>query len=114
MKGYAEKRRLLRFEKGNVQATDRKRKRQKQRFIGKRYRFNGDIESSDVEKYCLLGEREQKCMEKLYTSLKLSARAYHRILKVARTIADLAGEDGIREEHLLEAACYRPARDYWI
>lgn len=90
------------------------RERQKQRFIGKRYRFNGDIESSDVEKYCLLGEREQKCMEKLYASLKLSARAYHRILKVARTIADLAGEDRIREEHLLEAACYRPARDYWI
>lgn len=90
------------------------RERQAQRFMGTRYRFNGDIDSCDIEKYCGLGKEEQKCMEELYASLKLSARAYHRVLKVARTIADLAGEDGISTEHLLEAACYRPARDYWI
>ncbi len=90
------------------------RKRQEERFEGTRYRFNGDIESGDVEKYCALGKEEQKCMEELYTSLRLSARAYHRILKVARTIADLAGEDGIGTKHLLEAACYRPAQEYWI
>lgn len=87
---------------------------QKKRFVGTKYRFNGDIGGGEVERYCVLGKKEQKCMEELYASLKLSARAYHRILKVARTIADLAGEDVINTGHLLEAACYRPVREYWI
>ena len=52
-------------------------------------------------------------MEQLYHSLRLSARAYHRILKVARTIADLDGKDRIDTEHLLEAASYRPSTEYW-
>jgi len=43
----------------------------------------------------------------------LSARSYHRICKVARTIADLAGEERIRTEHLLEAAMFRPAQEIW-
>ena len=91
----------------------RARERQKDRFEGSGYRFNGDIEASCIDRYCVLGKEEQDCMEQLYHSLKLSARAYHRILKVARTIADLAGEDCIGTEHLLEAACYRPSLEYW-
>ncbi|MBQ2803893.1 MAG: YifB family Mg chelatase-like AAA ATPase [Lachnospiraceae bacterium] len=90
------------------------RKRQKERFLGTRYCFNSEIAGDDLEKYCMLGFEERKCMEDLYESLNLSARAYHRILKVARTIADLAGVENIEVEHLLEAACYRPAQDYWI
>ncbi|MBQ8184535.1 MAG: magnesium chelatase, partial [Lachnospiraceae bacterium] len=47
-------------------------------------------------------------------TMQVSARGYHRILRVARTIADLAGEERIREEHLLEAVCYRAGdRIYW-
>ena len=53
-------------------------------------------------------------MKNIYHSLQLSARAYHRIIKVARTIADLTGEEQIREEHLMEAAVYRPSMEYWI
>ncbi len=87
---------------------------QEKRFKGTKYRFNGDISGAEAEKYCALGKQERKCMEELYNTLQLSARVYHRILKVARTIADLAGEEAIKEEHLLEAACYRPAQDYWI
>lgn len=86
---------------------------QEERFRGTKYRFNGDIAVSYIDKYCYLGQREEKCMAKLYHSMELSARSYHRIRKVARTIADLAGEETIREEHLLEAACYRPTADYW-
>jgi magnesium chelatase family protein len=48
-------------------------------------------------------------MEQAFERMNLSARAYHRIIKVARTIADLAGEDAIREPHLLEAIGYRSA-----
>lgn len=86
---------------------------QKERFRGTKYRFNGDIEAADMERFCALGEKEQQCMEQLYQSLNLSARAYHRILKVARTIADLAEAKEITVEHLLEASFYRPAQEYW-
>ncbi len=91
----------------------RARSMQEKRFQGTRYRFNADIEAADMERFCGLGEEEQKIMEELYYSLQLSARAYHRILKVSRTIADMEGEEEIRGEHLLEAACYRPAQEYW-
>lgn len=81
---------------------------QQERFAGTAYRFNADIQASDMERFCPLGEREKRVMEQLYENLHLGARAYHRILRVSRTVADLAGEEQIREEHLLEAAAYRP------
>lgn len=65
------------------------------------------------EEYCPLGEEGQKVMEQLYRTLQLSARVYHRILKTARTIADLEDREEITGEHLLEAACYRPSETYW-
>lgn len=88
--------------------VEQARGRQQERFEGTSYRFNADIQASDMERFCPLGEREKRVMEQLYESLQLGARAYHRILRVSRTVADLAGEEQIREEHLLEAAAYRP------
>ena len=93
--------------------VEKARLRQKERFEGTGYRFNGDIDASVIEKYCMLGEEQQKCMERLYTSLRLSARAYHRILRVARTIADLEGAEQIEIRHLMEASYYRPSLEYW-
>lgn len=86
---------------------------QEERFRGTLYQFNADVDTSDIEKLFPLGDKEKKCMENLYQSMQLGARAYHRIWKVGRTIADLAGEEKIREEHLMEAACYRPILKYW-
>lgn len=86
---------------------------QKKRFRGTSYRFNGDVEPADLETFCVLGEKEQQYMDQLYRSLNLSARAYHRVLKVARTIADLAEAEEITVDHLLEASFYRPAQEYW-
>lgn len=83
------------------------RKRQEKRFKGKPYSFNSEIPSSDIEKFCALGQREQKMMELAYSRLKLSARSYHRVLKVARTIADLEGCERINEMHISEALSYR-------
>lgn len=80
---------------------------QKARFAGTKLCFNGEMGAGEVEKYCRLGEKERKFMEKVYQNLQLSARGYHKILKVARTIADLAGSEQIREIHLSEAVCYR-------
>jgi hypothetical protein len=64
-----------------------------------------------MERFCHLGKAEAALMDQLYQSLGLSARAYHQILKVARTIADLEGAEEICEEHLLEAAFFRPTSD---
>ena len=83
------------------------RLRQEERFAGTRLRFNADMRAADVERFCRLNEKEKRFMEQMFAAMKLSARGYHRILKVARTIADLEGSAEIGEDHLAEAICYR-------
>jgi magnesium chelatase family protein len=61
----------------------------------------------DIKKYCPVDSEGQKLLEMAVTRLGLSARAYGRILKVAMTIADLAGEDDISTVHVSEAIQYR-------
>ncbi|MDE7223797.1 MAG: YifB family Mg chelatase-like AAA ATPase [Acetatifactor sp.] len=80
---------------------------QEERFRGRKYSFNGDMEAGELERYCELGREEKRLMELAYRKLDLSARTYHRILKVARTVADLERSERIREEHLSEALAYR-------
>lgn len=89
------------------------RKIQHERYEGTNYKFNSQISSSDLEKYCHLGEKEFIFMESVYKKLGLSMRSYHKILRVARTIADLEGSSEIKKEHLLEASGYRPDLNYW-
>lgn len=93
--------------------VEKARMLQEQRFSRTSIRFNGDIPGPRVEEYCYLGEEEKRCMEQLYHNLQLSMRSYHRIIRVARTIADLEEEEKIGVEHLMEAAMYRPSLDYW-
>jgi len=85
------------------------RQRQKERYRGTSLRFNGDLSAGDIETYCPLLKEEKKMMEAMFCSLDLSARAYHRMIKVARTIADVEGSGEIKKEHLAEAACYYSA-----
>ena len=90
------------------------RKRQEERFAGTGLHFNADMGAGDIERYCALGEAQLRYMERMFSCMRLSARAYHRILKVARTIADLENNDKIEEIHLAEAICYRQSdRKYW-
>lgn len=90
------------------------RKIQQERFAETGFRFNTDMKAKDIRKYCRMGHKEERLLESLFVKLKLTARSYHRILKVARTIADLAGSENIEEQHLTEAICYRMADDkYW-
>jgi len=70
-------------------------------------RFNSSMNNEEVEKYCLLSEGGRQILEKAFDKFRLTARSYHRILKVSRTIADLAGSDLIQNEHLVEALCFR-------
>jgi len=68
---------------------------------------NNQLGSQGIEQHCRLGKPEQQLMEKALEKLQLSARAYHRILKVARTIADLACAEHITQQHIAEALSYR-------
>lgn len=87
---------------------------QVRRFAGTTLHFNADMGPAQVRKYCPLGEAERQMMEQLFSSMDLSARAYHKIIKVARTIADLEGSEKIERRHLAEAACYRRTDSrYW-
>lgn len=83
------------------------RKRQLERYRGTKYHFNAELTGGDIKRFCLLGEKEQELMEQIFTRMNLSARAYHKMIKVARTIADLDGAEQITCAHLSEAACFR-------
>ncbi len=78
---------------------------QKNRF-GKE-KLNGDMLNDDIEKYCVLDKECEKIMRGAIRSLNLSMRTYHKILKVARTIADLSSSKDIEKSHLMEAITYR-------
>ncbi len=88
---------------------------QKERFKGTRIHFNSEIPSSSVEQYCRLSEKAQKEIGNYFTTSGASARSYHRIIRVARTIADLDASELILPEHVLEAIAYKTIHPgYWI
>lgn len=107
-------------EKGGESSTQmlerimKARRMQEKRFQGTGFSFNADMGPAQVRKYCPLGEEEQRMMQQLFSSMNLSARAYHKIIKVARTIADLEESERIERRHLAESACYRRTDSkYW-
>ena len=65
------------------------------------------MNTDEMKKYGVLSDELHGLVEKLYQSLNLSARSYGKMLKVARTIADLEGEPIIKKEHLMEAGMYQ-------
>lgn len=92
----------------------RARQIQMERYKKENIRCNGELSAGQVEKYCSLGEKEREWMGQVFERMKLSARSYHRILKVARTIADLEQSERIGSAHLSEAICYRGLDSkYW-
>ncbi len=76
--------------------------------FGKDGRLNSQLGVRELSRFAPLGEKEKKVLNAAAARHSLSARGYHRVIKLARTIADLAGADAIRENHLLEAIQYRP------
>ena len=80
---------------------------QKERFAGTNIIFNSEMGIKEIENYCELGNTEKALMEKAISKYDLSARAYHRILRCARTIADLDNSEKIKENHLIEALFFK-------
>ena len=85
----------------------RARQVQRERFAGSGIYTNAEMNSGQLEKFCLLDDACKDLLETIIDRLGLSARAYTRVVKIARTIADMAGSPWIRPEHLSEAAGYR-------
>ncbi|MFW5500258.1 MULTISPECIES: YifB family Mg chelatase-like AAA ATPase [unclassified Maridesulfovibrio] len=86
---------------------ERVRKIQTERYKDMNILTNSELSGSSLEKFCKLSEAEHTFLEQAVRNLGLSARAYTRILRISRTIADLAGADMIQVQHLAEAINYR-------
>lgn len=99
-------------EKNEASAAIRSRVRachelQRARYLGQGFDCNSRIPAARIADYCALGEKEERYMEQVFGSRGLTARSYHKVLRVARTVADLDRSERIRIRHLSEAACYR-------
>lgn len=87
---------------------------QSRRYEGTKFTVNSMLGVKEIERYCKISAEGEALMKRAFTSLGLTARTYHKILKVARTIADLAGEEEIGMPHLKEATGYRTMdKKYW-
>ena len=94
--------------------VDKARKIQLERYKNSKILSNSELTPKLIDKYCKLDENGKKILENAFNKLKLSARAYGRILKVARTIADLEASENIQVKHIAEAIQYRSIdRKYW-
>ncbi len=81
---------------------------QTKRFSDTHIYSNADMHPAEVRKFCVQDETCKNLMKSAMNQLQLSARAYHRILKLARTIADMADSSDIRPNHIADALQYRP------
>ena len=87
--------------------VDKARTIQKGRLAAESIFYNAQMSHKQVRSFCCLGKEENELLKMAMTELNFSARAYDKILKVSRTIADLAGNEDIKTEHLAEAIQYR-------
>ena len=95
-------------------AVDKARYIQLERYRNEGIYSNAQLNTKQINKYCKLTDSQRKMMKDAFTMLSLSARAYDRILRVARTIADLDGVTDIKDQHIAEAIQYRSLdRQYW-
>lgn len=103
---------LLNAPNGESSATVRERviaarRIQTERFQNRHFYANAHMSGRDLQQHCRLSPTSQVLLRQAITRFKLSPRAYDRILKVARTVADLANVQAIGDEHLFEAISYR-------
>ncbi|MDP3762776.1 MAG: YifB family Mg chelatase-like AAA ATPase [bacterium] len=90
--------------------VERARETQKKRFAGSKLLTNSEMSVREIKKYCQLDDESKSILQQAAARLDLSPRSYHRVIKLARTIADLETTREIKKEHLLEALQYRPTQ----
>ncbi len=83
------------------------RERQRTRYARRGITCNAQLTTRDIDRYCRLDDAGARLLEQAVARLRLSARGYSRVLKVARSVADLAGHDDIASEDVAEALQYR-------
>jgi len=94
--------------------VDKVRSIQKERYMNDGITFNAHLESKELERYCIMDKESEELLKLAILELGISARAYDKILKVSRTIADLDGKDIIEAYHISEAISYRSLdRNLW-
>ena len=94
--------------------VEKAREIQEIRFKGTNIHFNSEMRGEEIRRYCALKKEDEQFFRSVYRNMNLSARAYARILKVSRTIADLDRQEQINHEHLCEAISYRSLEEkYW-
>lgn len=94
--------------------VEKTRKIQRDRYENEAFCFNGELQGKQIEKYCRLTGEGECLLKRAYDKMQFSARSYHRILKVSRTIADMEGEERIGSCHVGEALSYRVFdKKYW-
>ena len=94
--------------------VNKARNRQIERYKKYKIYSNAELTPSLIEKYCKIDDKSKELLEKAFKNLELSARGYNKILKIARTIADLEEKEKIEISHIAEAIQYRNLdRKYW-
>ena len=87
---------------------------QRERYRKEGFSYNSQIPATKIREYCALDKKQEQYMEEIYGKLQLTARSYHKLLRVARTLADMDGGGRICDRHLEEAICYRSFdRKFW-
>jgi len=107
---------LLEYKPSEASLEIKKRTTRARTIQGKRFKniANAYLTNKQIKKFCILNEDSKKLLKTAIESLNLSARAYDKILKIARTIADLADQENIQPDHISEAIQYRTLdRDWW-
>ena len=89
------------------QNIENARKRQRQRFESQHILTNAEMRLPEIKKHCQIDSNSENILKRFVDSSKLSARGFHRVLKVARTIADLDEREGIALQDVTEALNYR-------
>ena len=93
------------------QRVKRAREIQRQRFNKNDIFLNSQMNLKHIKKYCRIDSQSRELLKIAMRQMNLSARSYHRLLKLSRTIADLAKEDNIQPNHIAEAIQYRPKHE---
>ena len=112
--GRIEKREIGESSEEIRKKVEQARQKQKERFQGRNVKLNAEMSKKETEEFCKLGKEENAILKQIFKENEFSTRRYYRMLKLARTIADLDMSEKIKQKHLIEAYQYcNIGKKYW-